>query len=115
MSKSTTIYHTHTHNTLQEHCSMVCVVLSFLVCSGGLPSVLGLCSVVVAVSSGGCVWRVPPTGRGYWRRQNETRGRQAWRDGGRMEGCGETGLSARDKLTGQSDLEDKIELLKLGD
>ena len=32
-----------------------------------------------------------------------------------MEGCGETGLSARDKLTGQSDLEDKIELSKLGD
>lgn len=90
--KSSTTHHTHTHNTLQEHCSVVCVVLSFLVCSGELPSVLGLCSVVVAVSSGGCVRRVPLAGRGYWRRQTETRGRQAWRDGGRVERRGWRGV-----------------------
>ena len=31
-----------------------------------MPSVLGLCSVVVAVYSSGCVWRGPLAGRGHW-------------------------------------------------
>ena len=70
MCQSTTTHHTHTHT--HTHCNTaVCDVLCCVKCSShpcwrGMPSVLGLCSVVVAVYSSGCVWRGPLAGRGHW-------------------------------------------------